>query len=83
MNGGIESAVNLQRLLEVMMRDVLNGHAEAASAHEQSLQVMSQRTESEMGAVMGMVAVAVASTTTLQNQIVCKVFLPGLFVATI
>ncbi|KAK7744397.1 hypothetical protein SLS62_010187 [Diatrype stigma] len=69
LDGGIESAVNLQRLLQVMMRDVLNGHAETASAHEQSLNIMGRRAESEMEAVMAVVAAAAASTTALQNQI--------------
>lgn len=53
-----------------MMRDVLIGHTETASAHEQSLNVMSRRAESEMEVVMAVVAAAAASTTALQNQIV-------------
>lgn len=69
-NQGIENAVNLKRLLEVMMVDVLNSHAEAASSHEKSLEVVSRRTESQMEAIMTMVAVTATSTTALQNQIV-------------
>ncbi|RYP29346.1 hypothetical protein DL767_006762 [Monosporascus sp. MG133] len=68
-NGGIENAVSLQRMLEKMMRDVVNSHAEAASAQEHSLQVMSRRAESGMEAAMAMVAAAVTSSNALQNQI--------------
>ncbi|RYP59475.1 hypothetical protein DL770_010186 [Monosporascus sp. CRB-9-2] len=68
-NGGIENAVNLQRMLKAMMRDVMNSHAEAASAHDHSLQVMSRRAESEMETAMAIVAAAVTSSTALQNQI--------------
>ncbi len=70
MNGGLNSAVNLQKLLEVMTREILSSHAEVASAHEQSLQVMSGRAESEMGVVMAVVAAAATSATSLQDQIV-------------
>ncbi|RYP11504.1 hypothetical protein DL764_000027 [Monosporascus ibericus] len=69
-NGGIKNAVSLQRMLETMMRDVMNGQAEAASAHEHSLQVMSRRAESEMETAMAVVAAAVTSSAALQNQIV-------------
>ncbi|RYP25017.1 hypothetical protein DL765_000245 [Monosporascus sp. GIB2] len=68
-NGGIENAVSLQRMLETMMKDVMNSHAEAASAHEHSLQVMSRRAESEMETAMAMVAAAVTSGTALQSQL--------------
>ncbi|RYP75784.1 hypothetical protein DL769_003740 [Monosporascus sp. CRB-8-3] len=69
-NGGIKNAISLQRMLETMMRDVMNSHAEAASAHEHSLQVMSRRAESEMDTAMAMVAAALTSSTALQDQIV-------------
>ncbi|RYP62971.1 hypothetical protein DL771_009498 [Monosporascus sp. 5C6A] len=68
-NGGIENAVSLRRMLETMTRDIMNSHAEAASAHEHSLQVMSRRAESEMETAMAMIAAAVTSSTALQNQI--------------
>ncbi|RYP50877.1 hypothetical protein DL768_003712 [Monosporascus sp. mg162] len=68
-NGGIENAISLQRMLETMMTDVMNSHAEAASAHEHSLQVMSRRAESEIETAMAMVAAAVTSSNALQHQI--------------
>ncbi|RYO92039.1 hypothetical protein DL766_003685 [Monosporascus sp. MC13-8B] len=74
-NGGIENAVSLQRMLETMMKGVMNSHAEAASAHEHSLQVMSRRAESEMETAMAMVAAAVTSGTALQSQLVSNLIM--------
>lgn len=67
---GVDSAASLQTLLNAMIRDVLKGHADVVSAHEDSLQVMSSSTESEMDIFMAVIAAAVSSTTSLQNQIV-------------
>ncbi|KAI0120623.1 hypothetical protein BJ170DRAFT_589033 [Xylariales sp. AK1849] len=68
-NQGINSAANLQRMIDIMMSTALASNAEAASAHEQSLQLVSRRVESEMGTVMTAMAAAIASATTIQNQI--------------
>ncbi|KAI1077241.1 hypothetical protein F5B20DRAFT_552825 [Whalleya microplaca] len=68
-NTGIENAANLQKLLEVIFKSVSENHAEAASAHEQSLQVMSRQTELEIGTAMTAITAAFASTAALQNQI--------------
>ena len=67
---GVDSATNLQALLDAMIRDVLKGHAEVASAREDSLQAISRSTESEMGIFMAVIAAAMSSTTALQDQIV-------------
>ena len=69
---GTDSAANLQTLLDAMIREVVKGHSEAASAREDSLQALSRTAESEMNIVMAVVAAAVSSTTTLQDQIVSK-----------
>ena len=69
---GTDSAANLQTLLDAMIREVVKGHAEAASAREDSLQALSRTAESEMNIFMAVVAAAVSSTTTLQDQIVSK-----------
>ena len=70
---GTDSAANLQTLLDAMIHDVLKGHAEAASAREESLQALSRTAESEMNIFMAVVAAAVSSTTTLQDQIVSNI----------
>ncbi|KAK7932642.1 hypothetical protein PG985_003354 [Apiospora marii] len=67
--GGTRSAANLQRVLEVLMQTVLTTNAEAAAAHEQSMDLVSRKTESEMATVMDAMTAAVASASSLQNQI--------------
>ncbi|KAK7942435.1 t.t1.c1-like nuclear fusion protein [Apiospora aurea] len=67
--GGTRSATNLQRVLEVLLQTVLTTNAEAAAAHEQSMDLVSRRTESDMATVMNAMAAAVASASSLQNQI--------------
>ncbi|KAK8068754.1 hypothetical protein PG994_005370 [Apiospora phragmitis] len=69
LEGGTKSAANLQRVLEVLLQTVLTTNAEAAAAHEQSMELVSQKTESEMATAMNAIAAAVASASTLQNQI--------------
>ncbi|KAI0026167.1 hypothetical protein F4780DRAFT_718787 [Xylariomycetidae sp. FL0641] len=68
-NDGVESAQNLQRMLQLILQSVMDSHAEMAYAHDQSLQTMHQRTEFEMGNMMTAMTAVLATTTTLQNQI--------------
>ncbi len=69
-NDGIEHAQNLQQMLAVMMKTVINGQSEVASAQEQSLGFVTQKANEELGAIMAAMATAVASSMSLQNQIV-------------
>lgn len=57
-------------MLQVILRGAVDGHAQAAALHDQSLQLMSQRTTSEMEIIVDSFAAAVAATVTLHNQIV-------------
>ncbi|KAI3321179.1 hypothetical protein HD806DRAFT_198165 [Xylariaceae sp. AK1471] len=68
-DSGIESVVHLERMLQVLLKGVMDGHAEAADAHEQSLQLMSQRVTSEVEIMVGTAAAAMAATVALHNQI--------------
>ncbi|KAI8955396.1 hypothetical protein F4801DRAFT_529162 [Xylaria longipes] len=68
-NSGLRSAESLERMLQVLLQGVLDGHAEAAAMHDQSLQLMSRRASSEMDIMIGSMAAAVAATTALQNEI--------------
>ncbi|TGJ88195.1 hypothetical protein E0Z10_g609 [Xylaria hypoxylon] len=68
-NSGIESAVHLERMLQLILRSVMDGHAEAAAIHDQSLQHMNQRATSEIEIIGGAMAAAVSATIALQNQI--------------
>ena len=69
-SGGLNNAVNLQKLLETMTKEITNSHSEAASAHEKSLQVISQRTEAEIDMIIAMVVAAATSVESLGDQIV-------------
>ncbi|KAI4594106.1 hypothetical protein KJ359_008648 [Pestalotiopsis sp. 9143b] len=68
-DAGMNSAANLQRALEIMLQTVLATNAEAASAHEKSMSIISEKTESEFSVIMTAMTAAVASATSLQNQI--------------
>ncbi|KAI1503485.1 hypothetical protein F5X99DRAFT_105665 [Biscogniauxia marginata] len=68
-NTSLEHAVNLQRILEVMLEGVIDSYAESASVHDKSLTVMRQQAESEIEVMMTAMTATLASTTALQNQI--------------
>ncbi|OTA92815.1 hypothetical protein M434DRAFT_31570 [Hypoxylon sp. CO27-5] len=68
-NTGKENALNLQRMLEVMFGNVLEGQAEIALRYEQSVQVATQRAESAVNTAMGVAVVLMESATQLQSQI--------------
>ncbi|KAI0592947.1 hypothetical protein F4775DRAFT_580200 [Biscogniauxia sp. FL1348] len=68
-NTGVEHAVNLQRILKVMLEGVVNSYAESALVHEDSLAVMRKRTESEIDILTAAMTGALVSTTTLRDQI--------------
>ncbi|KAG7286055.1 hypothetical protein NEMBOFW57_008358 [Staphylotrichum longicolle] len=66
---GLQHAENLQQLLSVLLGNVLESNSQLASAHEQSLQQASQRVNDDMGALMAIVSTAIASSSSLQQQI--------------
>ncbi|KAI1129393.1 hypothetical protein F5Y10DRAFT_291136 [Nemania abortiva] len=68
-NSGLESAAHLERMLQVILKGAMDSHAQAAAVHDQSLQLMNQRTTSEMEIMVGTFEAAVAATVALQNQI--------------
>ncbi|KAI0469068.1 hypothetical protein F4859DRAFT_488453 [Xylaria cf. heliscus] len=67
-NSGLKSAVHLDKMLQVILQSVMDGHAEAAAMHDQSLQLMSQRASSEIDVVVGTMAAALAAAAALQNE---------------
>lgn len=69
-NTGIENAVHLQRMLEVLMQTVLATNAEMASVHEGSIQRVGRTTETEVANVMAAMTAAAASVASIQNQVV-------------
>ncbi|KAI1380144.1 hypothetical protein F4677DRAFT_462984 [Hypoxylon crocopeplum] len=68
-NSGAENALNLQRMLEVMLNTALEGQAKMASAHDQSLQLVNQRAESVVEVAMKVTAAVTESATQLRSQI--------------
>ncbi|KAI8623030.1 hypothetical protein F5Y19DRAFT_468834 [Xylariaceae sp. FL1651] len=68
-DSGLEGAATLERMLQVMLKDVIDGHAEAAAVHGQSLQVMRQGATSEMEIMVTAMTAAVAATTALHEQL--------------
>ncbi|KAK8045593.1 nuclear membrane fusion protein kar5 [Apiospora rasikravindrae] len=67
--GGTRSAENLQGVLEVLLQTILTTNAETAAAHEQSMDLVSRKTASEMDTVMSAMVAAMASASSLQDQI--------------
>lgn len=74
-NDGREQAENLQKLLSLLLTNVLESNSELAFAHEQSLQQASQRVNEDMGALMAVVSTAIVSSSSLQQQIVSSLSL--------
>ncbi|KAL2135786.1 hypothetical protein VTI74DRAFT_6991 [Chaetomium olivicolor] len=66
---GLQHAENLQKLLSVLLTNVLESNSQLAFAQEQSLQQASQRVNDDMGALMAVVSTAIASSSSLSQQI--------------
>ncbi|EAA28446.1 hypothetical protein GE21DRAFT_9278 [Neurospora crassa] len=64
-----QQAEDLQKLLNLLLTGVLEGHSRVAHAHEHALQQVSVRANDGIGALVAVVATAAASTTALQQQI--------------
>ncbi|KAL2874596.1 hypothetical protein SGCOL_010265 [Colletotrichum sp. CLE4] len=69
MRGGLEDAQNLQQLLTVLLKMVLSSNAEVAASNELALTNFKDRTGNEVAVVMAALATAVASSTSLHDQL--------------
>lgn len=67
---GIASALHLDKMLQEILGAVASGYAEAATIHNQSLQIMNQQATSEVQAMAETMAAVIAATNSLHNQIV-------------
>lgn len=70
-----QQAEDLQKLLNVLLTGVLDGHSKVAHAHEHALQQVTVRANDDIGALVAVVATAAASTNALQQQIVSHISL--------
>ncbi|KAI8964544.1 hypothetical protein F5Y11DRAFT_345479 [Daldinia sp. FL1419] len=68
-SSGAQNAVNLQKMLEVVLKSVREGQAEVASSYEHSIQLANQRAESAIETAIQAIAVASVSAGQLQTQI--------------
>lgn len=69
-NDGLGQAEILRQLLEVMLKTVLDSNSQVALAQEQSLELVTKKANDELSVLMTVISSAVASSATLQNQIV-------------
>lgn len=69
-NGGLQNAEALQQLLATMVKMAADSHSQVASAHEQSLELVTRKTHNEVEVLVTAMASAMASSVALQNQIV-------------
>ncbi|KAI1387237.1 uncharacterized protein F4822DRAFT_429991 [Hypoxylon trugodes] len=68
-NSGTENAANLERMLGVLFKSVLEGQAKVASIHERSMQLASQRVETAANAAFEAIAVVTGSAVKLHSQV--------------
>ncbi|KAI1157777.1 hypothetical protein F5B18DRAFT_140266 [Nemania serpens] len=68
-DSALVNAEHLERMLAVILKGVMDGYAEAAVVHDQSIQLMSQRTASEADIMVTAMAAAIAVTTTLRDEL--------------
>jgi len=67
---GLENASNLQQLITVLLKTVMDANSQVAFAHEQSLERVGTKTNNEIAVFMATIAAAVASSASLQGEIV-------------
>ncbi|KAI1473170.1 uncharacterized protein F4812DRAFT_454985 [Daldinia caldariorum] len=66
---GAQNAANLQKVLEVVLKSVLEGQAEVASSYEKSIRLANQRAASTVDTAMQAVALVVESAEHLRTQV--------------
>lgn len=66
----LQHAENLQQLLRILVGNVVESNSQLAFAHEQSLQQATKRVHDDMDALVAVVSTAIASSSSLQQQIV-------------
>ncbi|KAI2633316.1 hypothetical protein GGS21DRAFT_491037 [Xylaria nigripes] len=74
-DSGLKNALQLDTLLQLMVKNMTESHAEMAVVQEQSLQAVSQRASSEVDFVLGAMAAVVDTTTTaIQTRLETTLF---------
>ncbi|KAI0553799.1 hypothetical protein F4679DRAFT_528132 [Xylaria curta] len=68
-NSGVKSAEHLGKMLQAILQGALNGHAEVAAMHDQSLQLMSRQVSVETDTIVSNMAAVMEATAALQNDI--------------
>ncbi|OLN85160.1 hypothetical protein CCHL11_06264 [Colletotrichum chlorophyti] len=66
---GLDGAQNLQQLLKVLLKTVLENNAEVAASQEMALANIKDRTNNEVAIIMAALATAVESSSSLKKQI--------------
>lgn len=66
----LRHAENLQQLLGVLVGNVLESSSQLAFVHEKSVQRASQQINEDMDALITVISSAIASSTSLQQQLV-------------
>lgn len=66
---GMEHAVTLEQMLAVLLQTVAEKSSEVTTAHEQSVELVSQKVNNELATFVAVVASAAASSAMLKDQI--------------
>lgn len=69
-NRGLQDAEALQQLLASLVKMAADSRSEAAFAHEQSIELVRRQTSKELEVFVNAMASTMASSASLQNQIV-------------
>ena len=75
-NQGLDDTRALQHLVGMLLQTVADNNA-AMSSHDHAVQAMTQKTEHDMSVVMSAVTVIMASTSSLQNDLVRGALFPS------
>lgn len=67
---GFQAAEDLQRVLAVMMKTVLESSSQATFVHEQSLERVSQKVDSEINGFASAMSALISASASLQNELV-------------
>jgi hypothetical protein len=68
--GGLAHAANLEQMLAVLLKTVMDSNAQVAAAQTESVELVARKANDELSAFVGVIASAAASSIALQNQLV-------------
>ncbi|KAH8904464.1 hypothetical protein BR93DRAFT_917064 [Coniochaeta sp. PMI_546] len=69
MKGGMEHAMNMEQMLAVLLKTILDSNAQVVAAQGESVELATRKANDEVSTLVDVIASAAASSLALQNQI--------------